>query len=484
MEKIYTEKEIVDLYKTHRSISEVSRIIRKSSTYVRARLNNNGIPILKTQPTKWTEDAVRKEALKFKSRSEFSINSGSAYNAARKFGILTDICNHMEWLGHLYARHIYLCKFSDGVVYIGLSYDPKARLRQHLSDYRSSVYKYSQKINEEPELIYITTEPIPKHDAVALEKDTLAKYVSMGCTVLNDITRDAGQLGVADVYYSNDMLKEYALKFKNREDMKKDNINLYNLINRRKLNHFFDHMDWNGNTTYNDDEVLEIAKKYKTRNELRKHENRIWGYINRNSLQDIMFAHMKKLRKTNPLSYEECLEITQKYTRLKDFMAEMPSEYRMMTRRDDYEQLVGHMERKIRKKPTNFKRKLMVWNEEDVNFCIEQYNLGLSMNEIGSLLPNKTAAQVRNKIHYLLYCGQLESNGTNKNAYTKEMVKDYIEKNNIKYRYGQEGLRAKNVGMYFYVKRHNLFDELLPEDDGKVRVFSNGKEVIMSGPRK
>lgn len=483
MHKNYTEEDIIELYQEHKSILAVARIIEKSSTYVRVRLIKNNVTIIKLthQPKKWTEETVRNEALKYNSRKEFSKESASAYHAARNFKILNEVCSHMEWLGHRYARHIYLCKFSDGAIYVGLSYDPNVRFRQHLNDYRSSVYKYAKEINEEPELIYITNEPIPKDDAVALEKETISKYVSMGCKVLNDTTRDAGQLGVSDVYYSDEELKVCALKFKSRKEMKKEHAHMYEAIKRRNLTHLLDHMDWLGNTTYNNDEVLEIAKKYKTRNELRKHESRIWGYINRNSLQDVMFAHMKRRGRVNPMTYDECIEITQKYTRLADFRDEMPSEYNMMVRRDDYEQLVAHMERKIRKKPIKYKRKLMVWTQEDIDFCAEQYNLGLSTKEICLLLPNKTSNQIRNKIHYLINNNQLEPNGTNGNSYTKEIIKDYIDKNNIKYRYGKDGLRMMNIGMFWYAKRHNLFDELLPEDDGKVRSMHNGKEYIMRG---
>lgn len=483
MDKIYTEEEIIELYNEYKSILHVARIIGKSSTYVRVRLIKNNVTIIKLthQPKKWSEEAVREEALKYNSRKEFSEESASAYHAARKLKILNEVCSHMEWLGHRYARHIYLCKFSDDAIYVGLSYDPNVRFRQHLNDYRSSVYKYAKEIDETPELIYVTTEPIPKDDAVALEKETISKYMSMGYTVLNDTTRDAGQLGVSDVYYSDEELKECALKFKNRKEMKKEHAHMYEAIKRRNLTHLFDHMDWLGNTTYDYDEVLEISKKYETRNELRKHENRIWGYINRNSLQDVMFAHMKTFKRSKPLSYEECVEITQKYTRLKDFMAESPSVYRAILKRDDYEQLVGHMERKIRKRSVNIKPTLKIWSQEEIDYCVELYKSGLSANEIVLKIPSKTYIQIRNKIYYLQHNDGLESNGTHKNTYSKEIIKDYIEKNNIKYRFGTNGLRAININMFVYAKRHNLLDELLPEDDGKVRGTYNGKEYIMRG---
>lgn len=483
MNKIYTEKEVVQLYKQHKSVSKISRILGRSNTYVTAILKRNKITILPSQPTKWTDDALKNEALKYKSRSEFSKKSGSAYVAAHNKGIINDICGHMEWLGHRYARHVYLCVFSNNTIYIGLSYDPDARFRQHINDTRSAIYRYSNETNEAPKLIYVTSQPINKEDAVALEIETINKYVSLGYNVLNDTTRKGGQLGVPDLFYTDDMLKEYALKFKTRNEMREDNLNLYNLINRRKLNHFFDHMDWEGNSTYDNEEVLKIAQKYKKRTELRKNEPKIWGYIMRNVLSDTMLAHMPT-RKRIKRSFDEWLEITKKYDSLKDFMAERLNDFRAICKRDDYEQLVSHMKRAIRKKPTNIKRKLMIWDQKDIDYCADQYRLGKSIKEIATILTNKTERQIANKIHQLRYSGVVESNGTGHNVYNKDIVKEYIKNNNIKYKYGPDGLRAKNISMFWYLKRNDLFEEFLPEDDGIVRGSHNGKTYIMRDMNK
>jgi hypothetical protein len=44
----------------------------------------------------WTYDKCQTEALKYKFKNEFRINSGSAYNSAQKNKWLNDICSHME----------------------------------------------------------------------------------------------------------------------------------------------------------------------------------------------------------------------------------------------------------------------------------------------------------------------------------------------------------------------------------------------------
>ena len=45
---------------------------------------------------KWTKKACKKEALKYKKRSDFKKGSNGSYNADRKNGWLDEICAHME----------------------------------------------------------------------------------------------------------------------------------------------------------------------------------------------------------------------------------------------------------------------------------------------------------------------------------------------------------------------------------------------------
>ncbi len=44
---------------------------------------------------KWTKEAIKKEALKYKTRNEFKKSNGSSYRAAIKLSILGEVCIHM-----------------------------------------------------------------------------------------------------------------------------------------------------------------------------------------------------------------------------------------------------------------------------------------------------------------------------------------------------------------------------------------------------
>lgn len=83
-------------YKTRSEFQNKSR-----SAYASAQRNGWLRDMYKHMDTKYKEDGYwgieecRREALKYKSRTEFSIKSGGAYNAAKKNGWLNDICAHL-----------------------------------------------------------------------------------------------------------------------------------------------------------------------------------------------------------------------------------------------------------------------------------------------------------------------------------------------------------------------------------------------------
>lgn len=58
-------------------------------------LNNAKAGALGAGFQKWTEENCRLEALKYKTRNTFCVNSSGAYNAARINKWLGDICKHM-----------------------------------------------------------------------------------------------------------------------------------------------------------------------------------------------------------------------------------------------------------------------------------------------------------------------------------------------------------------------------------------------------
>jgi hypothetical protein len=100
----------------------------------------------------WTDDTLRQEALKYKTRGEFMKKASSAYNISRYRSILNDVCDHMCPSGNAYKRCIYTCEFEDGAIYVGLTFSVRQRSVTRSVDTRDAVYQYKEKTG----LNYIT----------------------------------------------------------------------------------------------------------------------------------------------------------------------------------------------------------------------------------------------------------------------------------------------------------------------------------------
>lgn len=134
---------------------------------------------------KWSKEECQKEALKFNTRSKFSLYSSSCYSISIKNGWLNDICSHMIKPNTLlYDRIIYVYKFSDNSVYIGLTKNFKIRERNRRKNKNDSVTKHIIKTKLIPEVIFLT-EFIPALEAQKLEQFYIDKYRSEGYIILN-----------------------------------------------------------------------------------------------------------------------------------------------------------------------------------------------------------------------------------------------------------------------------------------------------------
>jgi len=59
----------------------------------------------------WTKEKCQKEALKYKNRTEYSKNP--SYQQSINKGWLDEICSHMQSFGDKYKRCIYVYEFND-----------------------------------------------------------------------------------------------------------------------------------------------------------------------------------------------------------------------------------------------------------------------------------------------------------------------------------------------------------------------------------
>lgn len=142
---------------------------------------------------KWsTFEAIHEEALKYPTPTRFQRGNGSAYQAARRLGILDQVCSHMVTNGYFEKRGIYAFEFPDNHVYVGLTYNFVVRKCDHLLKDTSQVYRYMKKTGLEP-VFKVLHEYTDMKKAKVLEGEYLQRYIDAGWVKLN--VQQTGNLG-------------------------------------------------------------------------------------------------------------------------------------------------------------------------------------------------------------------------------------------------------------------------------------------------
>lgn len=196
---------------------------------------------LKKKPKNyWTKEKCFEEALKYESRSEFKKKSGGAYNFLNKNKLLDEACSHMIVIGNKFKRLIYVYKFSDNHVYVGLTFNIKKRDYRHMTNFKSAVYKHIKKTGLKPSLTYTDFMDVDK--ATVLEGETIEKYKKKGFNILNK--SKAGAVGGGTLKWNKKMCLKEALKCKSRTDFYRMNNSAYNSARRNGwMNEICKHMN-------------------------------------------------------------------------------------------------------------------------------------------------------------------------------------------------------------------------------------------------
>ena len=276
-----------------------------------------------------TNECLVEEALKYKTIKEFRLCSPNHYAIACKRKIIKEITKHMEPLGHRYSRLVYVYEFPDNHAYVGLTYNKDKRHGEHMRDGRGPVYKHMKTTGNIPEYKIISDGYVTKSEAQIIETKTHQKYLDDGWVMLNSAT--CGNLGGNEFIYSNEYLLSVALKYKNREEFRKNDRKTFSCVRNRKLNYCFDHMEWNGNTTYDLNDVIEECKKYSTRLEMREKNWGLYQWVVKHKHIDVCFSHLKQFRKRK-WDTNEAIELCKQYTYIEDFKKEQSKAYKHLNR--------------------------------------------------------------------------------------------------------------------------------------------------------
>ena len=238
----------------------------------------------------WTKEKCQEEALKYKTRSDYSKNSSYQQSISR--GWLDEICTHMKVIGDKYKRCIYVYEFSDRSAYVGLTYNIDVRHSNHISNLGSSVYKkVVENIKYEMKQL---TDYVSIEEAKNLENYYVKVYMKNNWNILNK--NRTGGVGGKFIKWTKEKCQEESLKYRTRSEQKKYNETVYNLILKNGwTDEMFSHMVLlqNPNGHWTKERCQEESLKYTSRKNFKKYSKAYSPSCKKGWLDDIC-SHMKK----------------------------------------------------------------------------------------------------------------------------------------------------------------------------------------------
>lgn len=279
-----------------------------------------------SKTTRWTDDALKNEAAKYKTRGEFQKNNPVAYTTSLRRGILDDISSHMEKAGNKYLRYIYVYEFPDNSVYVGLTFNLDERNRSHMTQPSSSVYQHMISTGFKPKIKSIS-ELLDKDKASEIEREMVKKYQSEGWKILNKAK--AGALGGDTLKWTDEALKNEIKKYRTFNDFITKSPSAYNALKKKGS-------DYLQNLTkdlervvvrLSDKELEDIASRYNDKMSFIKQEPKAYSQSIRKGKDffNRITSHMiaKKIKWSDDMLYKE----SQKYKNRTAFSKGNPSAY-------------------------------------------------------------------------------------------------------------------------------------------------------------
>lgn len=261
----------------------------------------------------WTKNKCKEEALKYKTKTEFKDNSSSAYRKSIKNGWHLEVCSHMKPLGNLKKRLIYVFEFPDKSVYVGLTHDSDERYIGHMSK-KSSVNKYFKKTNLKPKY-KLLTDYIDIEVAIEKEGKIVDKYKNNGWKILN--RAKTGGIGGNIRKWTKDECLIVAKKCKGRREFQTTYAGAYNsAYDNDWLDECCKHMisKYKASNYYTFKKCKQIAKSCKTKIEFKTKCNSAYRKAIKNGWLSKISKHMIELQK--PAGFwtkKRCIEEAFKY---------------------------------------------------------------------------------------------------------------------------------------------------------------------------
>ena len=309
---------------------------------------------------KWTKEKCIEVAKQCKSKSEFNTRFCGAYKSSKKNGWFNELLQYFQPIGSKYKRCIYSALFADNSVYIGLTYNLKKRIKQHLNNRDSAVFKHIEKTNIIPEFIQLT-DYIDYKEASQKEGDVLEEFIYKGYNILN--RTGTGGLGGNDTIikkWTKEKCIEVAKQCNTYKEFRKNYSGAYNYcIKNNFLETIIDIIPRKNNKrkNWNKEDVLVECNKYKTIKEFVLNCPSAYSYMLRHHLLDELRKN-KYILQRDSWTFEEAQIEALKYQTKKEFKTNSSGCYGVCYKRGWLNLVCSHMR--------DLKKERIIYTEEKV----------------------------------------------------------------------------------------------------------------------
>jgi len=255
----------------------------------------------------WTYDKCRDEALKFQTRNEYRIKSGSSYIKASNNDWLNDICSHMKSIGNRMNRCVYAYEFEDKSVYVGITHNLNERQKSRDNDISDSVTNHIRKTNLTP-IRKQLTDYINVDDASKLEGIYLNKYKGDNWIILNQIK--TGGIGGSYCRWTKEKCICAAKKCSSKKEFYEKHRGAYSSSLRNGwLNEIYPIFGtiYAPPNKYFFDYCKQEALKYETKLEFKKNNSGAYNASLRNNWHKLICNHM--IYANRKWTREKCLKV-------------------------------------------------------------------------------------------------------------------------------------------------------------------------------
>ncbi|MFA6089898.1 MAG: GIY-YIG nuclease family protein [Candidatus Woesearchaeota archaeon] len=297
----------------------------------------------------WTYEKCKKEALKYKSRSEMKGSTAYHIILSNKWD---ELLSHMIPLTSLAKRFIYAFEFEDNHVYVGLTYNIKKRYSDHLCEDKTKRHQPVKKhhIATGSNFLFKTLidNAVPIKEAQKLEHQFIEDYRQKGWIVLNKAK--AGGLGGMREIYTEKYCKEQLSKITKFSELSKvlpthaiSKLKEKNIFNDL-TSHLIPDVHYSGHWNNKENCRLE-ALKYKTKTDFQKYKHRAFEASVKNGWIDEICSHMEKkvILKDFYSNIENCRVEAMKYKCKKDFNKKSHMAYVYSNQNGWIDEICSHM---------------------------------------------------------------------------------------------------------------------------------------------